>query len=146
MAHAQRAARVALDLARSLIDARRSFALETSLAGRTHPLTLGRAGERGFRVQLPFFAVPSPEVCLERVAHRVAEGGHDVPGADLRRSYARNLANLPAYAAQSDLRRGFDNAGAAPVAAAEGSRERLAHRGRTALPAPIDAWLDGLPG
>ena len=34
-------------------------------------------------------------VALQRVAARVARGGHDVPAQDVIRRYARSLENLP---------------------------------------------------
>jgi len=36
-------------------------------------------------------------VCLDRIARRVSEGGHDVPRADVERRFAHSLANFPEY-------------------------------------------------
>ena len=41
-----------------------------------------------------YLSVTSPSVCVERVAQRVREGGHDVPVADIRRRFYRSLQNL----------------------------------------------------
>jgi predicted ABC-type ATPase len=134
-AERQGAARVALSMASRFISTGRSFSIETTLAGRTHLRTIDRAKRAGFEIVLLFFAVASVETCLERIARRVAEGGHAVPEADARRRFARSLANFPAYAAASDLWRVFDNNGAKPRVVAEG-------RGTTAT---MLGDMDGLP-
>lgn len=118
----QRAARVALDMMNALISDRQSFSLETTLSGRTHLALLDRAAEAGFRTNLLFFAVRSPDISLARISRRVSEGGHDVPEADVRRRFARGLANLPLHAEKVDLWRVFDNNGGQPHVVAEGRR------------------------
>lgn len=128
------AARVALDRAHGFIRDSTTFALETTLAGRTHLRLVEAARAAGRRFGLLYFAVPRVEICLERVSRRVAEGGHDVPEADVRRRFERSLSQFPAYAGKADLWRAFDNAGPSPVVMAEGrdgktvllDRERLA--------------------
>jgi len=40
---------------------------------------LRRASTRGYTVVLCFIGLASPELCDERVAMRVLQGGHDVP-------------------------------------------------------------------
>lgn len=64
---------------------RRSFALETTLAGRTHLRSLAAARDAGFATRLVFCILPDIEVALRRIADRVAAGGHAVPPADARR-------------------------------------------------------------
>lgn len=49
------------------------------------------------------------ETSIKRVAQRVAEGGHNVPEEDIRRRYARSLANLPVALEQADRTLIFDN-------------------------------------
>lgn len=93
----QRAARVALELTRSLIADQRSFSIETTLSGKTHLRTIEAAREAGFVVNLLYFLVASPDISLARIARRVSEGGHDVAEADVRRRFERSIANLPAY-------------------------------------------------
>jgi predicted ABC-type ATPase len=87
----------------------RAFTIETTLAGLTHLRTIHQASASGWRVALLYFAVAQVDVCLQRIARRVAEGGHDVPEADARRRFVRSLVNFPKYAAKADLWRVFDN-------------------------------------
>jgi predicted ABC-type ATPase len=55
---------------------------------------MARARERGYEIELHYLSVTSPRVCIERVAQRVRDGGHDVPVADIRRRFYRSLQNL----------------------------------------------------
>jgi predicted ABC-type ATPase len=119
----RQAGRFALAMARSLTAARQSFTIETTLAGRTHLRTIAMARGAGFLVNLLFFAVATPDICLARVARRVSEGGHDVPEADVRRRFGRGIANFPRYAGIVDLWRVLNNSDAKPRVVAEGRRD-----------------------
>jgi len=122
------------------------FTLETTLAGRTYLRRLADAKRRGWRVHLLYFAVASPEIALERIARRVAEGGHAIPEAEARRRFARSLRNLPGYIALADLWRVLDHNGPRPVTAAEGRAGCIAFSGeRAGLPAELAASLARLP-
>lgn len=71
-----------------------SFALETTLAGRSYCRRIPRWKELGFHVTLFFIWLPSDEMAIQRVASRVAQGGHDIAIPDIRRRYIRGLRNL----------------------------------------------------
>jgi predicted ABC-type ATPase len=47
-------------------------------------------------VVLCFIGIAGPEVCEERVAMRVSQGGHDVPTEKLLSRFPRTFANLKA--------------------------------------------------
>lgn len=128
------AAKVAIGRARSFIAAGQPFTIETTLAGRTHLLTLAQARSAGFAVNLLYFYVANVEECLRRVARRVAEGGHAVPEADVRRRFTRSLENFPLYSGRCDLWRVFDNNGPAPAIVAEGSDGTATYLRTPALP------------
>ncbi|MBB5685837.1 hypothetical protein [Sphingobium boeckii] len=51
---------------------------------------------------------------LERIAFRVAKGGHDVPTDKVIARRARSLAQLPWFLDHADLADIFDNSGARP--------------------------------
>ena len=55
------------------------FAFETTLATRYYTRFIRMAQERGYFVSLLYFWLPTPDQAVERVARRVAEGGHNVP-------------------------------------------------------------------
>jgi predicted ABC-type ATPase len=57
---------------------------------------LKEALSTGYTVVVCFIGVSAPEICGERVAMRVSQGGHDVPTDKLVARYPRTLANLQA--------------------------------------------------
>lgn len=88
------AGRLMLARVRQFIADGRSFAMETTLSGRTYRLLLKQAREAGFATHLDFLVLPSVEDSIRRVANRVIQGGHNVPEADLRRRFRLGLQNL----------------------------------------------------
>jgi predicted ABC-type ATPase len=136
-----RAARVAIEMARDLIAKRQSFSIETTLSGLTHLRLVALAKANGMAVKLLYFFVDTPEQCLERVARRVSEGGHDVAETDLRRRYARSLNNFATYAKQCDFWRVYDANGRQPVTLAEGAHSQITHNSGNRAPDPILAFL-----
>ncbi len=121
------AARVALDRCREFMRTGTSFAMETTLAGRTHFHLVEEAHAKGMQVNLQYFSVPDVSICLDRIARRVAEGGHDVPETVVRRRFPRSLAHATEIMAKCDLWRVFDASILPPRLAMEG------HFGRTAF-------------
>ena len=74
--------------------ARKSFAFETTLAGRSYLRLVERLRSEGWRVDLIYLALPSVDMSRFRVAERVAHGGHSIPVADIERRFARSLRHL----------------------------------------------------
>lgn len=73
------AGRIMLKRINYLIENDETFAIETTLATKSYRNLILRAKEKGYMVILLFFWLPSPEMAVERVASRVASGGHDIP-------------------------------------------------------------------
>ncbi len=88
----------------------RTVVVETTLAGKTILRVMDQARFSGYRIELHYISVNSVAQSLDRIANRVALGGHDVPEEDVRRRFARSLENLPAAVARSDETRIYDNA------------------------------------
>jgi predicted ABC-type ATPase len=76
---------------RTLLENRENFALESTLAGHGALSLMRGAKNAGYRTLLVYVALGDPELPIERVRLRVAQGGHDVPDADIRRRCARSL-------------------------------------------------------
>ena len=129
------AARIALSRARAFIRIGTTFAMETTLPGTRSSRLMQEALAPGLQTALLYFCVRDPAICLERIARRVAEGGHDVPEAVVRRRFERSLANLPAYQELSDLWRIYEASGPKPVLALEGARGEIRHADEAALAA-----------
>jgi predicted ABC-type ATPase len=122
------AARIALSRARTFIRERSTFAMETTLAGRSHLHLLGAARASGLSTAMLYFSVRDPAICLERIARRVAEGGHDVPEEVVRRRFARSLSNVRRYAEVCDLWRIYEASGPRPALALEGGNQGIRFR------------------
>jgi predicted ABC-type ATPase len=121
------AARAALARARHFIARREVFTMETTMSGQTHLLLMQEARAAGLSPTLLYFSVRDPEICIERIARRVAEGGHDVPEAIVRRRFVRSHENLTAYTSKADLWRVYEVSGIKPCLAAEGGRTHLSY-------------------
>ncbi len=121
------AARIALSRARDFIRRGAVFSMETTMAGHVHLNLLREARALGVATTLLYFSVRTPEICLERIARRVSEGGHDVDPAIVRRRFVRSHANLPDHCAAADLWRVYEASGPRPCLAAEGRRDSLLH-------------------
>lgn len=121
------AARIALARAREFIADGSVFTMETTMSGQSHLGLMQAARAAGLSPCLLYFTVRSPEICLERISRRVAEGGHDVEEAIVRRRFVRSHLNLPAYCGTADLWRIYESSGPKPCLAAEGTRGLLHH-------------------
>jgi len=89
-----RAGRLLLERMETLVEAGKGFAFETTLSSGLYARRIPDWRRRGYRIELEYVRLPSVEASLQRVAHRVALGGHDVPQADIRRRFSRSLRNL----------------------------------------------------
>jgi predicted ABC-type ATPase len=91
---ALKAGRLAINRIESLIQEKRSFAIETTLSGRFHLGAAQRAKSDGWKVGIVYIGLGTPTVAIKRVRLRKLRGGHNVPPADVRRRYRRSLVNL----------------------------------------------------
>lgn len=89
-----RAGRLVIEETRALVRGRISFALESTLSGKTYGSLLRLARECGYRVVLHYVLLGSPTQAVDRVSLRVRQGGHDVPEADIRRRFERSRRHL----------------------------------------------------
>lgn len=103
-----KAGRLTLKRIAALIESRVSFGFETTLSGRGHLRLLARAKEAGYAVNLYYLWLPAVAALPARIRHRVLQGGHDVPTADVVRRYARSRENLRDFAALADTLLVFD--------------------------------------
>jgi len=71
-----------------------TFALETTLSGKTYVALFRRALALGYEIELHYLWLPTPEQAIARVRLRVKLGGHHVPASDIRRRFARSITHL----------------------------------------------------
>ncbi len=93
-AAALEAARIMLQRMDVMAAARRSFAFETTLAGRTYVHRIREWRTAGYVVKLIFLRLPSVELAVRRVKARVRQGGHDVPEAVIRARFETGWRNF----------------------------------------------------
>ena len=77
-----------------LLKKNEDFAIETTLATRSYAQTIRKAKGIGYNVTLVYFWLSSPDLAIQRVRNRVAEGGHHIPEEVIRRRYRKGVKNL----------------------------------------------------
>lgn len=113
---ARAAGRILLEELQRLTTAGESFALESTLSGLTYVDRLKQMKALGYRIEIIFLRLESPELAIKRVAHRVRQGGHHVPDTDVRRRYERGLRNFEVhYRPLAGMWAMYENSGAGPV-------------------------------
>lgn len=112
-ADAARAMRDTIKDLRHAIASGESIHQETTLAGsaKSFQNLIDRAHAQGYEVTMLYVSLDSADRAVNRVASRVAKGGHGVDEADIRRRYESSRANLEALSGMVDTLRIFDNSG-----------------------------------
>ncbi|MBO7073534.1 MAG: zeta toxin family protein [Bacteroidales bacterium] len=77
-----------------LLQKEESFSIETTLATRSYFKLVEAAHQKNYDVTLLYFWLKSPEQAAQRVAERVAKGGHDIPKDIIERRFWAGLNNL----------------------------------------------------
>ena len=89
-----RAGRLMLEEINTHVHAGRSFAFETTLAGRGYVRMIRQWRADDYRVRLIFLSLATPEEAITRVASRVRQGGHHIPEQAIRRRFDSGLRNF----------------------------------------------------
>lgn len=76
------------------IDAKASYAFETTLGANTIPRLIKEASKAGLEVAMWYCGLESPELNIRRVSERVAKGGHDIPEMKIRERWDSSRENL----------------------------------------------------
>jgi predicted ABC-type ATPase len=80
-----------------LAKARADFAFESTLSGLVYLNRLKRWKAAGYRIEIVYLRLRSPQLALRRIAARVKQGGHNVPRADVLRRFDRSWTNFQKY-------------------------------------------------
>jgi predicted ABC-type ATPase len=88
------AGRILLARVRELAERREDFAFESTLSGRTVQTFLRRLTDSGYESHIFYLWLPSVDLAVARVRHRVQAGGHDVPEPVIRRRFRKSLINF----------------------------------------------------
>ena len=119
------AGRIMLKRLRELAEQQKSFAFETTLATRSYAGWLNKLRGNGWRINLIFVWLNSPELAVQRVSQRVASGGHNIPEESIRRRYRRGVENFfSLYQSLADSWSVYDNSTSpTPVLIASGQEQ-----------------------
>ena len=91
---------------------RKDFAFESTLSGLTYLSRLKRWKRSGYRIEIIYLRMSSPQLALRRIAARVKQGGHKVPRADVIRRFTRSWSNFEKhYRLLADAWSVYDNSG-----------------------------------
>jgi len=98
-----------------LAKARADFAFESTLSGLVYLNRLKRWKAAGYRIEIVYLRLRSPQLALRRIAARVKQGGHNVPRADVLRRFDRSWTNFQkSYRLLADAWSVYDNSGRNP--------------------------------
>lgn len=118
------AGRLMLERIDCLLKRGESFSIETTLATRSYINLVRRAHAEGYQVHLIYFWLKSPELAMQRVAERVAHGGHNIPQDVIVRRYSAGISNLfNLFMNEVDSWMIYDNSDNDRVEIAVGSKE-----------------------
>jgi predicted ABC-type ATPase len=93
-AAAFQAGRLLLSQIETCLRRRDTFALESTLSGRTYVRLFQRARKIDYEIELHYLWLSNPAQAIARVRQRVQLGGHHVPAADIRRRFSRSRIHL----------------------------------------------------
>lgn len=124
-----KAGEIMLERLHELANARENFAFETTLASRSIAAMAKRWIAAGYRFDLIFITLASPELAFARVQARVQAGGHMVPRETVLRRYQRGLLNFfSLYQPIADTWKVYTNSeGIQPSLIASGSKDGPTH-------------------
>ena len=106
------AGRRMIERMREFVSQGRSFAFETTCAGKSYLPMLERCKREGWRITLFYLWVPTPEVAIGRVLRRTEQGGHGIPEETISRRFHAGLRNMvDHYLPLADTVTIYDNSG-----------------------------------
>ena len=88
------ASRLMLERLKVLSTQNIDFAFESTLAARSFARFLKECKTKGYRINLVYVWLESPDLAVDRVARRVESGGHNIPTDTIIRRYERGRNNF----------------------------------------------------
>ena len=86
--------RKVIELFRECINGKKSFAIETTLSGKSVLNRLKEAKNAGFKIKIVYVGLDNVNLNIQRVANRVAKGGHNIPTDTIIKRYNSSRENL----------------------------------------------------
>ena len=89
---------------------RETFAFESTLSGLVYASRFKKWRAAGYRIEIVYLRIDSPQLALRRIAARVRQGGHNVRREDVLRRFVRSWDNfLEIYRPMADRWSVYDN-------------------------------------
>lgn len=112
---AMEAGKILLRQIQKRVEAKETFAFETTLSGMGYARHIPQWQKAGYRVQLIFLRLPNVAMAIKRVRLRVLQGGHDIPKEVISRRFKSGLGNFEkVYKNIVDDWRLYDNSSTVP--------------------------------
>lgn len=105
----QKAAKRAAELREENLLKREGIVFETVLSSIDKIFYIKRAKEAGYFIRLFYVGTDHPSINASRIAHRVMEGGHDVPISKIISRFTKSIANCSIIATLVDRLYVYDN-------------------------------------
>ena len=83
-----------IELFKECINNKKSFVIETTLSGKSVLNRLKEAKNAGFKVEMIYVGLDNVDLNIQRVANRVAKGGHNIPTDAIIKRYNSSRENL----------------------------------------------------
>jgi len=119
------AGRLMLNKMKFLVDEKRSFALETTLSAKTYLNFIKSSQAKGYKVNLIFLKLQSPELAKIRVQNRVSKGGHNIEDSVIERRFRGGLNNLKDYLSLVDTASIYESSGPELVEIAKKNQDKF---------------------
>ena len=103
------AMKMAVKLIKDYMNKGISFNQETTLTGKSMINNILKAKRLGYKIIMNYVGLSSPELAIQRVAHRVSMGGHGIPEEDIKRRYYVSLSKLKELMSLIDVLYIYDN-------------------------------------
>ena len=104
-----KAAQFATEQRENCLKNKKNFIFETVFSASDKVNFLERAKNAGFFIRLFFVGTNHPSINASRIAHRVMEGGHDVPISKIINRYSKSISNCRLAASFVDRLYVYDN-------------------------------------
>jgi predicted ABC-type ATPase len=110
-----RAGRLMLEEMDRRVSKSENFSFETTLSGLSYASKIRQWRRRGYHIKLIFLSLENAALAVQRVAARVAQGGHNVPEDVILRRFAKGGKNFDMiYKKLVDVWALYDNTGIKP--------------------------------
>jgi len=107
------------DSLETAISTRQQWAFETTLGGDTITAMLRAAALMGIPLTIWYVGLETAELHINRVAARVAKGGHPIPSNDIYKRFINGPLNLISLMPHISVLKVFDNSADTPPETAE---------------------------